>query len=186
MVLPLCMLQADVLRVKGAMGKTNKSVLTQVAAAVESSQWYSMRLQDYLDHLPAMLEKGHLVAKFSSRLDAMHMPSECISELHDMVKEVAVLSQCLRAGSTSDLQDQLLNKLRKLWSQIEDSPGSSVNPKVLQQVSSLFSDASLVFPMDSSIAAITLACGEMLYSTLFDVNSFLNLGKVTYIFWFFC
>jgi hypothetical protein len=158
------MLQADVLRVKGAMGKTNKSVMTQVAAAVESSEWYSMRLQDYLDHLPAMLEKGHMVAKFSSRLGAMHMPSECISELHDMVKEVAVLSQCLRVGSTTDLQDELLDKLRKLWSQIEDSPGSSVSPKVLQQISGLFSDASLVFPMDSSMAAMTLACGEMLQS----------------------
>jgi hypothetical protein len=135
-------------------------VLTQVAAAVESSQWYSMRLQDYLDHLPAMLEKGHLVAKFSSRLGAMHMPSECISEMHDMVKEVAVLSQCLRAGSTSNLQDQLLNKLRKLWSEIEES--SSVKPKHLQQVSSLFSDASLVYPMDASMAAMTLACGELL------------------------
>jgi hypothetical protein len=145
MVLPLCMLQADVMRVKGAMGKTNKSVVTQVAAAVESNQWYSMRLQDYLDHLPAMLEKGHLVAKFTSSLAAMHMPSECISVLHDMVKEVAVLSQSLRAGSTSDLQDQLLDKLRKLWSEIADSACAS-SVKLLQQVSSLFSDASLVSP----------------------------------------
>ena len=142
------------------MGKTTKGLVTQIAAVIESSQWYNMKVQDYMSHAPAMLEKGHLVQKFSVRLWHLEATAAHMKELHDMIKEVSVLQKCLRAGSTERLQQALYKKVTTLWTDIEE--GSKDDADILHLASQVLLECHLLYPMDEQIQVMSQACGELL------------------------
>ena len=50
---------------------TKKTLLTTVAAQVESQTWWAGRLQEYLEKAPALLEKGPEVMKYMQELAGM-------------------------------------------------------------------------------------------------------------------
>jgi len=147
-------------RVKACFGKATKGLLTKIAAAVEANQWYSMKVQDYMDHAPAMLEKGHLVAQFGARLGSLEPTAGGFQELKAMVKEVAALQQCLRQGSTDTLQQNIHKKVINLWGTAEEN--SKDDTQVLQAASEALVDCSLLYPMDEQIQLFSHACGHLL------------------------
>ena len=147
-------------RIRACFGKTTKGLLTKVAAGVDSNAWYNMKVQDYMDTAPALLEKGHLVAKFGAELGSLEPTEGGFQELQAMVKEVAVLQQCLRQGSTEKLQEDIRIKVTSLWEEAEKN--SKADTPVLQAASQALVDCSLLFPLDDQIQVFTHACGDLL------------------------
>eukprot|EP00971_Amphidinium_carterae_P015861 313619-Amphidinium_carterae.1 len=80
----------DIERFEASRGKTTKSYFVQVAAAIENTQWWLERLQEYTRTAPATLECGPKVAQHMQALTAMPdtINLENLSALSSMLAEL--------------------------------------------------------------------------------------------------
>ena len=138
-------MQAEVRRLKAASTKAQRSILTQVAIAVEACPWWASLLSDFLAKAPLMLEKGPSVRKFHQRLNDTALTGENCGEIVDMMRQLPVLVKMLRPGCLDDVLALLKTRLQELGKIIlEEKLASKHVPAVLQ----VMSEACTVFPAE--------------------------------------
>eukprot|EP00971_Amphidinium_carterae_P287990 5716904-Amphidinium_carterae.3 len=131
------------------MDKSNAKPIVQVAVAVKTSPWYLARLQDWLQHLPSLVEKGPKVSEFVKKLSAMECSTENIVVIADILKETLTLRDCLRSGSTKDLETLLSEAVEQHFAMIMDKP--AVESEVWKDMQNMLGEASILFPLDHSL-----------------------------------
>ena len=146
-------------RVKQSMGKTGKTPLMRMAAAIEGSSSLMSKLEEYLSKSPMMLEKGHTVEAL--KVQTMQLPQSLdgITEMLSILKELPALQQGLRSGSTDSLMSEAKTKVQQMWHWVEQT---HVDSSILQAMSSMLAESTLVFPLEAPLQQCLLKCGTKL------------------------
>ena len=143
--------EADVRRLKAASMKSQRTIINQVAAAVESSPYWSALLIEYLASAPAMLERGPQVVAFLKELSTMKVGPGDFKTLLSMLQQLPVLQMQLRKGSCDGLVEALQATLSSLWSSLHDGPGKTLSSQALQELLLVYEEAVVVFPTQVSL-----------------------------------
>ena len=148
-------------RFKSSGAGTKKTLLSMLAAQVESQAWYATRMTEYLDKAPALLEKGPVVMKHAECLASMTINFESVPALLTICKQILPLKAVLRAGSC----DALIDALQKAISSVQalcKEHGRTVGKERVEQLSQLFAEASNLYPLDASLHETATHIGELM------------------------
>ena len=138
--------QADVRRLKSATVKSQRTIITQIAASVEANPSWAELLSQFLASAPAMLEKGPVVKKYVQQLKKMKLGPEVVKDLWEMIQQVLSLQMQLRKGSCDEWVQLMLKALEQLWPQEGGSTNHDWSTDQLQEVLKLYEEAVNVFP----------------------------------------
>eukprot|EP00971_Amphidinium_carterae_P165203 3274929-Amphidinium_carterae.2 len=134
------------------MLRGTKSVLNQVAAAISSSPWYSQKLDEFVNQIPAMLQHGPIKRSIMAELSQCSGAAADTETLLDISAKIPGLVSQLRTGSCVDLLDLFKGKVQSLW-QLVSNEEVKCNECQLQALTKTLRESSIVFPMDAEIQA---------------------------------
>eukprot|EP00971_Amphidinium_carterae_P291986 5796253-Amphidinium_carterae.6 len=129
-----------------------RSVLNCVAASISSSPWYSQKLEEFVNQIPAMLQHGPLKTSIMAELDRCVGVATDTKKLLDMTGKIPGLVSQLRHGSCNDLLEKFKCKVQSLWLVV--SRGEvKCNEGELHALTKTLRESSIIFPMDADIQA---------------------------------
>eukprot|EP00971_Amphidinium_carterae_P040975 804844-Amphidinium_carterae.2 len=143
--------EEDIARLEAHRGKTSKTYFVQVASAIENTQWWLEKLQEYTRTAPATLEFGPQVAQhtqaLSSMSDAVNM--ENLNVLTVVMSELPDLRIKLRQGSTDNLYVLAYERVKGIWNAFNvPNCGDSTTKAELDKLMEVISASSTLWPLD--------------------------------------
>ncbi|CAK0905483.1 unnamed protein product [Prorocentrum cordatum] len=141
-------LEECVQRLKAAIGKTTRSPLTVVAAAVDSDTWYSQMLSDYIEYAPGLLKYHARVAELSSWADTFEAGADTYDTLAEHIKEVSIMKAQLRPQSVNFLDGKMAAALAAQHARVA---ASVAGPDTMQRWSAVLAEASALLPHDRQV-----------------------------------
>ncbi|CAK0823339.1 unnamed protein product, partial [Prorocentrum cordatum] len=135
-------------RLKAAIGKTTRSPLTIVAAAVDSDTWCSQMLSDYIEYAPGLLKYHARVAELSSWADTFEAGAGTYDTLAEHIKEVSIMKAQLRPQSVNFLDGKMAAALAAQHARFA---ASVAGPGTMQRWSAVLAEASALLPLDRQV-----------------------------------
>eukprot|EP00971_Amphidinium_carterae_P021435 422797-Amphidinium_carterae.1 len=133
----------SVMRVKQHMGSSRKTLVSQVAAAIQSNEYFNLKLEAYLQDLPAHLECATDLENALASADTWtEITEENTQQVLTTFANLARFKQVLRAATVQYLED-------KLQSQLVD-----LGKKVL-------AEAVITWPMDVNLQQMKMDIAEL-------------------------
>eukprot|EP00971_Amphidinium_carterae_P013409 264424-Amphidinium_carterae.2 len=146
---PFFSTKADVQRLKFCVGKTGRTSLHLVAAALDSNAGLKEKLEEYIAKSPMMLSQGGHVDKFTQTLGDIKMEPSAITTLQSVLVHLPALQQGLRSGSCDELLVLFRSRLEEVlaWAKTNGKADGAL----LAACSRLLMEASTLFPFDEKL-----------------------------------
>ena len=138
------------MELKNAMTKSNTKALTKVAVAMAANTYMKERVDDYVQHLPSMMEKGPLMAKQIQELQHVQRSEAGLRTTFDVLQGFDALRRCMRAGSTQPLEQLLRDSVDKLFDWIMTAPDGQTQAG-LTLTQQMLQEAAIVWPMQEDL-----------------------------------
>ena len=149
--------QADVKKLKAAMGRPSKTCLTLVAGSIERSPLYAHLMEDFLMRAPAVLEKGPLVRKHLEFLSLMQLEMKTVPGLINICNDLPSLMASLKEGTCSELLWEFRKALDHMMTFCKEKV--DMDPDEAQQVAKLMTDACMTYPQDVELQGFVCTAG---------------------------
>ena len=156
--------EESVQRLQQAMTKTNsRSILVQVALAVEANPWWKQQVESYVCCTPACLEKGGKALAHVATLASLTYDMSAVAALQPIVEDLPELKSSLRPGSTDDLVASVAQALAKTWAFFQEaSKKEAIDGPGIASMMKLLTYASTLFPLDGAVHQMMSDCGLLL------------------------
>eukprot|EP00971_Amphidinium_carterae_P352549 6492647-Amphidinium_carterae.3 len=155
-----CSIEADVNRMKHAMGRSDKSPLSFLAAAIEEETTIHGFLTEYLSKASFLIARGREVTESVQSLQNMESKPAAVVPLLNMMKNVPALQQGLRAQCTVELLRLLRLKLGSVWESVKASEHKDSH--VLSNTSALIAEGILLYPFDTDLQSYSQDVGNLM------------------------
>ena len=156
--------QESVHRLQAAMTKTNsRSMLVQVALAIEANPWWKQQVDAYILCAPAMVEKAGQAKRHLETLASLNVCLEAIPVLLPMVHDLPDLKAALRPTSTDELFYIVFQKLMGVWGSFTaECEQKELSGEVVNDMMKLLTHASTLYPLDGSLHSMMTDCAMIL------------------------
>ncbi|CAK0862615.1 unnamed protein product, partial [Prorocentrum cordatum] len=129
-----------------AIGKTHKSPLTLIASAVDASTYWTGRLNEYIEKLPAMLQHRNAIQHAEGVIRAYN-PSECdLDKLMGTLESLVGVEEAIRTGGIDALLTNIARSIKETRVYVMRLPQEEM--EITSKWSRVVGEASLLFPMD--------------------------------------
>ena len=158
--------EADVVRLREAMGKPGKGIVAIIANALECNPYWRSTMVDYIEHLGGLQQYGSKVGLYIKQVQQAALDEQGLSELTIVVSELHLCKEALRSGACTALEQDCLNKVREFSALCRlDCKHDMAIISGLQKV---LSEATILWPEDVQLAEALQTLGNIIQKRSFD------------------
>eukprot|EP00971_Amphidinium_carterae_P294043 5838260-Amphidinium_carterae.1 len=143
------LVEEHVRRVKTAGGRTQKSTLQMIGAAIESSQFWANLVSEYLVKAASTVEKRPQILRYHEALETM--PDADISSvevLTEIMQQVPGFLLAVRSSALDSFMCKLKSKIESYRAVVTAGTSTKLSSSDLKRLDQLFSAAAILWPLD--------------------------------------
>eukprot|EP00971_Amphidinium_carterae_P352966 6492782-Amphidinium_carterae.4 len=153
--------RASVLKTKNCIGKSHKSLLVEVAAVIDSTEFWSNRLEGFVRDITTQMESEVTLAEALEHMDAV----ACITEegrkkVQTLLDKFPEWRAALRPATLKSMEQEVMSKLNQcVQHALENKEGD------LKALGEILASAHIAFPMSADVDGMKSSLSQALAQT---------------------